>query len=204
MLNRWRFLGFGGLGLAIALGSGQAIAQIPVCQPPQTNEFLVFVDTQTPENQAQLQRTLPAIARVTQCQYLGNVVSRISGFASLEDAQNWGRYAIDIGGMPAFVIKPGQTNLTSVSLGYNPQPLGAGFAVLVDYFNRPELAAQVQQVLGKKIGLVSFSQRPFLLAVYTQNQQEARNTLQQLSDRGFSAMIVDARQAVLLSSQVSD
>jgi len=86
---------------------------------------------------------------------------------------------------------------------YNPQALGSGYAVLVDYANRPELATQVQQIVGGDVGFVSYAQRPFLLAVYTTNQREASTTLQTLSDRGFFAMIVDSRKVTLLRSNVS-
>ncbi len=86
---------------------------------------------------------------------------------------------------------------------YNPQALGSGYAVLVDYANRPELATQIQQIVGGDVGFVSYAQRPFLLAVYTTNQREASTTLQTLSDRGFFAMIVDSRKVTLLRSNVS-
>jgi hypothetical protein len=86
--------------------------------------------------------------------------------------------------------------------GYNPQALGSGYAVLVDYGNHPEIATQVQQAVGGDVGFVSYGQRPFLLAVYTTNQREASTTLQTLSDRGFFAMIVDSRKVTLLRSNV--
>jgi hypothetical protein len=81
--------------------------------------------------------------------------------------------------------------------------LGEGYAVLVDYFNQPEIAAQVQQLLGEKVGLVSYGQRLYLLAVHTTSQREANSTLQKLSDRGFWSMLVDSRRVTLLRSIVS-
>ncbi len=85
---------------------------------------------------------------------------------------------------------------------YNPQALGEGYAVLVDYYNRPELVNSVQQVVGGNVGFVSYGQRPYLLAVYTTNQTEAYNTLQKLNNGGFVASIVDSRKVILLRSTV--
>jgi hypothetical protein len=73
----------------------------------------------------------------------------------------------------------------------------------VDYFNQPEVAAQVQKIVGDNVGLVSFGQRPYLLAVYTTNQRKANSTLRELSDRGFWSMVVDSRRVTLLRSRVS-
>lgn len=89
------------------------------------------------------------------------------------------------------------------STGYNPQPLGAGYAVLVQYFNRPEVAADVRQVTTQPVGLVSYEQRPFLLAAHTADASAAATILQSLSDRGFTAVIVDSRRAILLTPAVA-
>jgi hypothetical protein len=87
--------------------------------------------------------------------------------------------------------------------GYNPQPLGMGYAVIVNYFNRPEVAGQIQQALGKDVGLISYGQRPYLLATYTTDQTTANALLQSLSDKGFWAMVVDGRRTVLLKSPIA-
>ncbi|MGQ9872792.1 hypothetical protein [Leptodesmis sp.] len=103
-------------------------------------------------------------------------------------------------------VEPAQTATQSsanLSTGYNPKPLGPGYAVLVDYFNQPELATRVQQLLGRPIGVVSYGQRPYLLAIYTTDQNAAHITLQALSDRGFWATIVDSRRVVLLRQSVA-
>jgi hypothetical protein len=94
--------------------------------------------------------------------------------------------------------KPSGTAFSS----YNPKTLGAGYAVLVDYFNQPELASKVKQALGKEIGLVAYGQRPYLLARYTTDQSEANSILQTLSDRGFWATVVDSRRVILLRQSV--
>jgi len=39
--------------------------------------------------------------------------------------------------------------------------------VLVNYFERPEGAAQIQQIFGQAVGRVSYEQRSYLLASYT-------------------------------------
>jgi len=88
-------------------------------------------------------------------------------------------------------------------VSYNPRVLGEGYAVLVDYFNRPELASTVQQVVEGNVGFVAYGQRPYLLAVYTTNQKEANNTLQKLNERGLFANLVDSRKVVLLRSVVN-
>lgn len=106
------------------------------------------------------------------------------------------------GTKPTAPVKTAANPSTNPSTGYNPKPLGPGYAVLVDYFNQPELATKVQQVLGKPVGVVSYGQRPYLLAIYTTDQNAANTALQSLSDRGFWATIVDGRRVVLLRQTV--
>lgn len=104
---------------------------------------------------------------------------------------------------PTAPVKTAANSSANPSTGYNPKPLGPGYAVLVDYLNQPELAAKVQQVLGKSVGVVSYGQRPYLLAIYTTDQNAANVTLQALSDRGFWVTIVDGRRVVLLRQAVA-
>jgi hypothetical protein len=73
----------------------------------------------------------------------------------------------------------------------------------VDYFSKPALATQVQQLVGKDIGLASYRQRPYLLAVYTTDQSLANSTLQALTERGFWAMVVDSRRVTLLRQTIA-
>jgi hypothetical protein len=80
--------------------------------------------------------------------------------------------------------------------------LGAGYAVLVDFFSQPELALQVRQLAGREIGLASYGQRPYLLAVYTADPAIANATLQSLTDRGFWAMVVDSRRVTVLRQTI--
>jgi hypothetical protein len=51
--------------------------------------------------------------------------------------------------------------------------------------------------------LVSYGQRPYLLARYTTSEREANSTLRQLSDRGFWSMVVDSRRVTLLKPVVN-
>ncbi len=81
---------------------------------------------------------------------------------------------------------------------YNPQPLGAGYAVIVHYHNRPEIALQIRQALNREIGLVSYGQRPYLLAVHTSDLNIADSALRSLSAQGYEVTVVDSRKVILL------
>ncbi|MEO1764658.1 MAG: hypothetical protein AAFR83_22470, partial [Cyanobacteria bacterium J06629_18] len=78
----------------------------------------------------------------------------------------------------------------------------SGYAVLVDYYNRPQLASDVRKAVNGDVGFVSYGRRPYLLATYTSNQKEAYQTLEELSRRGFFAIIVDSQKVMLLRSVV--
>ncbi|NJN87830.1 MAG: hypothetical protein HC881_17950 [Leptolyngbyaceae cyanobacterium SL_7_1] len=93
--------------------------------------------------------------------------------------------------------------VTPQSTAYDPQPLGNGYAVLIDYANRPEVAIDAHQLLTRPIGLVAYQQRPFLLAVYTPDRAIATDILQTLSDNNFTAVLVDSRSAILLTPTVA-
>lgn len=174
------------------------------CEPPQSQEYVLFVLNKAGENQEQMRRALPASTLLTRCRYFNDVITRISGFKRIEDAQSWALYVQDIIGLSAVVVRPATARVTnnSPSVAYNPKPLGEGYAVLVDYFNKPEVAAQVRRIVGSEIGLVSYNQRPYLLAVYTDSQRKAGSILRELSDRGFSSMVVDSRRVTLLRQRV--
>lgn len=97
-----------------------------------------------------------------------------------------------------------QTALNPAVTGYNPQPLAGGYAVLVDYFNQTQLAGQVQQLTNRSVGLVSYGQRPYLLAGYSASEAEANVLFQQLSSNGFWTMVVDSQRVMLLTPQVQN
>lgn len=189
------------------------------CQPPGAGEYLLLVMSKTPESQEQVRRALPSTATVTVCNYLNDVVTRVGGFTTADRANAWAKYMRESIGLSAFVARPSEvaqasptatpspvttaTRSPSPQSTYNPQILGEGYAVLVDYFSRPELATQVQQLVGKDIGLASYRQRPYLLAVHTNDQALAHSTLQALTDRGFWAMVVDSRRVTLLRQTIA-
>lgn len=197
------------------------------CQPPNPGEYLLLVVSKTPESQDQVRRLLPPSTTVSVCNYLNDVVTRVGGFTSADTANAWAKYIRESAGLAAVVARPSETApptavapqpstlpssqpATSAPVapstpapirnarGYNPQALGAGYAVLVDYFSQPELATRVHQLIGKDIGLAAYRQRPYLLAIYTSDQRLANSTLQSLTDRGFWAMVVDSRRVTLL------
>lgn len=87
-------------------------------------------------------------------------------------------------------------------VAYAPRVLGTGYAVLVNYKNRTEVAGEIRKLTGRDVGLVSYEQRPYLLANYTPNQGTATATLKTLSDRGYTAVLVDSRKVVLLRAAV--
>jgi hypothetical protein len=186
--------------------SDLAIAQttVSLCQPPQPDEYLLFVFSKSAQSQEQIRRVLPANTQLARCRHLNDTVTRISGFRRLEDAESWALYVQDIVGLSAFVVRPSSARVSPTnSQAYNPKLLGEGYAVIVNYFNKPEIAAQLREILGSDIGLASYGQRPYLLAIHTTNQQKANATLQKLSDRGFWSMVVDSRRVTLLKSMVS-
>ena len=192
------------------------------CQPPSPGEYLLLVVSKTIDSQEQVRRALPPSATVTVCNYLSDVVTRVGGFTTAESANAWATYMKESIGLSAFVARPSEVatqpspaptqasapTTTSVvrspgAIAYNPQLLGGGYAVLVDYFSRPELATQVRQLVGKDIGLASYRQRPYLLAIHTTDQSLANATLQTLTDRGFWAMVVDSRRVTLLRQAIA-
>ncbi len=104
---------------------------------------------------------------------------------------------------PANNPAPAQPTATAAQTAFNPQPLGTGYAVVVNYFNRPEVALDVQQITSREVGLVAFEQRPYLLAAYTPDPAAASAVLRSLTERGLTASIVDSRRAILLTPSVA-
>jgi hypothetical protein len=183
----------------------------PVCQPPSAGEYLLLVISPTSNNQNQLRRALPGEIKTTTCRYLKDTVTRIGGFRNIDDANRWARYISNVVGLSAIITTRPTNNTQQATspntnkretVSYNPERLGEGYAVLVDYYNRPEIANQVQEVIGGDVGFATYGQRPYLLAVYTNNQKEAYTTLQKLSEQGLSAVLVDSRKVLLLRSAV--
>lgn len=203
-------------GLTVKIDAAVAQSSIQNCQLPKPGEYLLLVESKTPRSRELVRQTVPNTTNLSVCRYSNNVVTRIGGFADAEEVQKWVRYLNDIVGLQAFLVEPPvvvqaasetasqrQTVVAQNIPAFNPQPLGTGYAILVDFFNNPEIAEQVQRLVGKEVGLVSFAQRPYLLVLHTTNDTNATNTFQLLSDRGFFVMMVDGRKVTLLRSQVS-
>jgi hypothetical protein len=179
------------------------------CQQPNKGEYLLLVVSPTTENQKQLRSALPTELKTVICKYNNQTVTRIGGFKKIDDANRWARYIQNIVGLSAIIttrateqapqqIPQTTPKVPTSKISYNPKILGEGYAILVDYFNRPEMVNSLQTSVGGDVGFVSYGQRPYLLAVYTTNQKEAYNTLQKLSESGFVAILADGRKVVLL------
>ncbi|MCW6053075.1 hypothetical protein K4039_24130 [Lyngbya sp. CCAP 1446/10] len=193
------------------------------CEPPLSDEYLLLIVTKTPEQQERAKRSFPGNTDNTVCRYINDTVTRVGGFRDSQIASDWVKYIKDIVGLQAYVVRspaaslpqnlpvynpqpaPGSepiANPQTGNLAFNPQALGPGYAVLVDYFNQPELAAQVKQALGTPVGLASYGQRPFLFVAYTTDQNAATAAVKALSDRGFWPMLVDSRRVTVISPAV--
>ncbi len=205
------------------------MAQLPPCQPPSGSEYLLLAVTPNADAQARVTAILPTSYPTQSCDYLGEAVLRVGGFATQETANAWVAYVANQAKVSAFVAKPinpGQapgliplppaappsllppnppapppTAIAPATSQYNPQPLGSGYAVLVNYYNKPETATLVRQTAGQ-VGLVSYGQKPYLLASFTRDQSAANVLLQALTDKGLWAMVVDGRRVVVLKPQV--
>lgn len=203
----------GSLGMA---ARGEA-ADFPPCPPPSASEYLLLVRSESEAERDRIQDLLPASSTVMVCNYLDDDVVRAGGFTSLETANAWAQYMTEVEELQAFVARPptaseiaatqtpppANNSTEPQALTYNPQVLAPGYAVLVDYFNRPEVALDVQQVLSQPVGLVVYRQRPYLLVRQTADASTAGTILQTLSDQNFSAVVVDSRQVVVLTPQVA-
>ncbi|QQE66134.1 hypothetical protein GFS31_28320 [Leptolyngbya sp. BL0902] len=88
-------------------------------------------------------------------------------------------------------------------IAYAPQPLNAGFAVLVDYQYQPETARSIQRQVGQAVGLAVYRQRPYLLIAYSPNLEGAATTLQVLGGYGISGFIVDSQEVVMLTPAIA-
>jgi hypothetical protein len=195
------------MGLTGGINSAFAQQQdLPVCQAPNSGEYLLLVVSPTQNNQKQLRQALPSDLKTTTCRYLKDTVTRIGGFTKIDDANSWARYISNIVGLSAIITtrpsEVAQNQPQPQAVSYKPEQLGEGFAVLVDYYNRPEVVNQVRDVVRGDVGFVSYGQRPYLLAIYTNNQKEAYSTLEKLSNQGFFALLVDSRKVMLLRSAV--
>ncbi|HSM81227.1 MAG TPA: hypothetical protein VLS96_06055 [Nodosilinea sp.] len=86
---------------------------------------------------------------------------------------------------------------------YSPQPLGAGFAVLVDYQYQPESAIAIQRQIGQAVGLAVHRQRSYLLIAHSPSVEGAASTLTVLSTLNIPGFIVDSQEVVMLTPAVA-
>ncbi len=86
---------------------------------------------------------------------------------------------------------------------YAPQPLGTGFAVLVDYQYRPESAIAIQRQVGQAVGLAVHRQRSYLLIAHSPNLEGAASTLAVLNSLNIPGFIVDSQDVVMLTPAVA-
>jgi hypothetical protein len=210
------------------INSATGQEKIPACQPPNVGEYILLVISPTTDNQNQLRRALPSQINSSVCRYIDNTVTRIGAFGNVDDANRWAKYVNTIVGLQGIITtrppeageqaaqaatpasrqtveprqKPRGQNPRTSEISFNPQPLGSGYAVLVDYQNRPELVGQVSEVLDSQVGLVSYGQRPYLLGLYTTSLKNASQALEAYSDKGFNVIIVDSRRVVMLRENV--
>ena len=221
-----------GTGVGLVGLSASAIAQPQsACLPPRENQFLLLVVNARSDAQTQLQQLLPNNAILTACDYQSRNVIRVEGFSSADIANAWAKYVSDRTGLQAFIARPAPSTAPATStaptaspspspaptapaapaastanpapVAYNPQPLGAGYAVLVNYADRPEVATELSQAIAHSVGLAVYNQRPYLLAIQTADQAAAIALLKTLSDRGFTAQMVDSRRVMLLTPAVA-
>ncbi len=208
-------------GTALLPIRAMAQSKLPACPPPAAQEYLLLVRGENETERRQIAAALPADNTVLVCQYLDEVLVRAGGFTSLETANAWATYMNTVEGYESFVSKPtdgtAQTNpqsavqtsagqpvrsSTSGAKTYQPLRLGAGYAVLVNYGDRPEIADTVSQIV-RPVGLAVYRGQAYLLADYTSDSDSAAATLQRLSDAQTTAIMVDAQEVVRMIPEVA-
>lgn len=204
------------LGLTMAWLTAMAgkAQEFPPCPPPSASEYLLLVRGEDAAEREQVMSVLPADNPVMVCNYVNDVVVRAGGFTSLEAVNSWSVYLNDTEGFDAFVVSPANAAETpsAVSSGnsgsranraYQPQSLGRGYAVLVDYDNQPEIARSVQQQSGQPVGLAVYRGQPYLLAVHTVDAASAAPLLSKLTAAGLAAILVESEPVVRLAPAVN-
>lgn len=204
-------------------GSLAAIAQtLPPCAPPASDEHLVLVDQSTPEELEQLKTVLPDGSTTTICQYLDDTVIRVGGFANEEVATAWAEYLSTTLEVQTAIVRPataftlpdgteeaappdsdGPIEEAAAYPDYDPQLLGEGYAILVNYADQTDIAIAVQEELGESVGLAVYAQEPYLMALYSDDFKDSGKILRQLLDANFDALMVDSRQVILMTPVIA-
>ena len=189
------------LAHGIVHGAIAPIAQgLAPCEPPAAGNYLLMVRRDNSNVEVELYEGLPEAVGVTLCDYQGESVLRLSGFPSQRIAEAWQSYIQDELNRTAYIIEP---SATGAGGGYNPQALGDGYGVLVDYFGDLAIARRLQQTLDEPPGLVSYGQRPYLLVRHTEKLRQANELLENLSEDGFAVTVVNSRHAILLREAIA-
>ncbi|EDX84945.1 hypothetical protein S7335_2644 [Synechococcus sp. PCC 7335] len=106
---------------------------------------------------------------------------------------------------PEATVSPEATETQSaaapITPTFEPTRLETGYAVLVDYSSNPEIAETLSQLVSS-VGLAVYQQRPYLLASYSESEDTAATTLQELSNAQLAAVVVDAQEVVQISKSV--
>jgi hypothetical protein len=164
---------------------------------------LLLVDSNTPADQQRVSDLLPPTLQTNICSYQNTTVTRVGSFPNQAIANAWADYISNTLGLESLVVAPG-TQLAPAQVGSGSQTNNATYAVLVNFFNRPEIARQLQDILGsdRDIGLVAYAQEHYLLVETTDQLEAANEIMRQLSDRGFWVAIVDNRRVRVLTERV--
>jgi hypothetical protein len=221
-LQSWGLMGIAACMGAIAPTAAQA-QSFPPCPAPAPAEYLLLAQGITEAERTRIQNLLPTSTDVMVCEYLSDPVVRAGGFTSLENANAWAQYLTDVEGVQTFVARPAEAgdgiaatppptpatpetsepSVTTPAVGYAPQLLGPGYAVLVDYSDDPAIAATAQQTLGTPVGLAVYQEQPYLLAIQSGDPQVAASTLQTLSTGEFTVFMVNSSNVVLISPAIA-
>jgi hypothetical protein len=192
--------------LLLTFSSLLQIAQISLteCQPPQPNQYLILIRTATEQAQTQVRRTLASTPiNSLVCNYQGEIVTRIGGFNSLEDTRKWANYFNETVKLSAYIVVPSGVPTQPDYPLFQPQVVASRYVVLIDYFNRPEVAKEVRGLLARDLGLAVYLSRPYLLAIQTNNEREAQFILNRLTQEGFWAIAVDGATVIMLTPKVN-
>lgn len=190
---------------------------LSTCRPPSSKEYLLLIVLQNAAAEDRLRQVLPPSVKAPACDYQNSRVARMGGFLKVEDAAAWAQYLKNVAQLQTFIAQPGGATTPTAPaspvqpqpaqpgpqlVAYNPQLLGAGYAVLVDYGNQPIVATQLRSALNRPVGLVSYNQRPYLLALFTADAGVAATALRSLSEGNFRSYLVDSRSVYLLTGEV--
>jgi hypothetical protein len=190
---------------ASTLVKAESPPPISTCQPPSKGQYLILVINSTAAEQDNIRQVLTPQYQTKVCKYLKDVVLRIEGFKNIVEAnQQAQNLSQKVKAKIAIATYPNKTPATRPnSTSYQPKPLSKGYAVLVGYASKPQIATRLHKFLKRKIGLVSYRQRPYLLASHLTDKTKARWIRKKLSDRGFATLLVDSTKVVLLKQSLN-